>query len=67
MTCEAYDTYADFISLSIQEQRGLMFVGAVTAQDAVDSIDELLVKTVHASQDPYLRRANDRANKCFFF
>jgi len=32
MICEAYDTYANFIRLSIQEQRGLMFIGAISAQ-----------------------------------
>jgi len=63
MLCEAYDTYADFISLSIQEQRGLLYIEAITPQDAVDSLDELLVRLVHASQDRYLRRADDRANK----
>jgi len=63
MLCGAYDTYAALVSLSIQYQRGLMFIGAVTAQDAVDSIDELLVKIVHASQDRYLCRAIDRENK----
>jgi len=40
MICEAYDIYTEFISLSIEEQRGLMFVGAFTAHDAVDSINE---------------------------
>jgi len=39
MLCEAYDTYADFISLSIQEQRGLIYIGAITPQEAVDSLD----------------------------
>jgi len=62
MICEAYDICADFISLSIQEQRGLMFIRAVTAQDAVDLIDELLVKIVHRSQARYLCRAVDRLN-----
>jgi len=60
MLCGAYDTYADFISLSIQEQRGLLYIEAITRQDVVDSLDELLVRIVHASQD----RADDRANKC---
>jgi len=64
MICGAYDAYADFTSLSIHEQRGLIYIGAVTAQNTVDLIVELLVKIVHASQDRYLCRAIDRSNKC---
>jgi hypothetical protein len=60
MLCDEYDLRQDLISLSIEQQRGLLFVGAINAQDAVDCIDELLVRTIHDVQMEILERAQDR-------
>jgi len=57
--CRTYDLYNDLVSLSIQEQRGLLFIGAITAQDAVDTIDSLIIDVIFRVSDQHLQRATN--------
>jgi hypothetical protein len=62
MLCAAYERCADLISLTIEEQQGLMFIGDIEPQEAVDVIDELLVNVLHDVQKRYLERIEDRSS-----
>jgi len=61
--CRTYDLYDDLISLSIQEQRGLLFIGAITTQNAVDAIDSLIIDVIFRVSDQHLQRATNSQNR----
>jgi hypothetical protein len=58
--CESYNQYRDVVALTIEEQKGLLFVRAITPQEAIDAIDRMIVEVIHQSCDEHLERATNR-------